>query len=376
MGQASARGQQRASQSRLRSAGGAQVAGLPDIAPAPPAAPAAAHPCGGDPAAPDAAPSGAGCLAHAPLQHCAARQPGLGSTSPSLACNFHRVYPKAACPRRYKEDRAQLHRCSPFGSSTVPAHAMATGEGAHHEFCLALQRTSAENPLLLIETPVGGAGPSPTWNMDGPAPAQGARRGLAASCPTSPTTAFLKAARPNTVCQAGLIRSARGVSSPQDASSRRQAKRQLFVQAADLAADLARLRKRIRDRLLQLPVCAGAEISPSLGCSAANSGAISLASACSRDMGASLAASPAAMSSFSMGTRVGTLQRTAPSESGDATCIPSALTPDAEEQLSVPDAAVLATSPDLASMPPRIQRIAQVCLLLHIQEIRLAELHG
>ena len=225
--------------------------------------------------------------------------------------------------------------------------------------------------MLLIETPVGGAGPSPTWNMDGPAPAQGARKGLAASCPASPATAFLKAARPNTVCQAGLIRSARASSSPQDASSRRQAKRQLFVQAADLAADLARLRKRIQDRLLQLPICAGAEMSPSHGCSAANSGAISLASACSRDMGASLAASPATMSTFNMGRSVGTLQGTAPSESDDAICNPSVLTRDAEAQLSVPDAAALATSPDLASMPPRIQRIAQVCLLLHIQRSAL-----
>ena len=236
------------------------------------------------------------------------------------------------------------------------------GVDTHHGFYFALQRTSAENPLLLIETPVGGNGPAPTWNMDGPAPAQGAHKGLAASCPTSPATAFLKAARPNTVCQAGLIRSARAGSGPQDASSRRQAKRQLFVQAADLAADLAHLRRRIQDRLLQLPVCSGAEISPSLGCSAANSGAISLASACSRETGTSLTASPAAMSSFSMGRTLGTPQSTAPSESGDATCHPSVLTHNAEAQLSVPAAAALATSPDLASMPPRIQRIAQVCL--------------
>ena len=242
------------------------------------------------------------------------------------------------------------------------------GVGAHHVFQLALQRTSAENPLLLIETPVGSAGPSPTWNMDGPAPAQGARKALAASCPASPATAFLKAARPNTVCQAGLIRSARAGSGPQDASSRRQAKRQLFVQAADLAADLARLRKRIQDRLLQLPVCPGAEISPSLGCSAANSGAISLASACSRDTGTSLTAPLADMSSFDIGRSVGTLQRIAPSGSGGATCKPLSLTDDAEGQLSAPDAAALATSPDLASMPPRIQRIAQVCPSLHIQD--------
>ena len=243
--------------------------------PAPPAAPAAAHPCGGHPAAPHAAPCGAGGLAHTPAQHCAAWQPGLGSTFPSLACNFHRVDPSLIDQGHVRSKRLDCISAHHSDQAWCLRMPWQLGVGAHHGFQLALQRTSAENPLLLIETPVGGAGPSPTWNMDGPAPAQGARRALAASCPASPATAFLKAARPNTVCQAGLIRSARAGSGPQDASSRRQAKRQLFVQAADLAADLARLRKRIQDRLLQLPVCPGAEISPSLGCSTANSGAIS-----------------------------------------------------------------------------------------------------
>ena len=204
--------------------------------------------------------------------------------------------------------------------------------------------------------------------MDGPAPAQGARKGLAASCPTSPATAFLKAARPNTVCQAGLIQSARAGSGPQDASSWRQAKRQLFAQAADLAVDLARLRKRIQDRLLQLPACPGAEMSPSPGCPAADSGAISLASACSRDAGTSLTASLAAMPSFDSGASVGVLQRSAPLGSYDAICKPYELTCGAEGQLSMTDAAAVTevTSPDLVSMPPRIQRIAQVCLQAHV----------
>ena len=129
MGQASAGGQQRASQSRLRSAGGAQVAGRADLAPAPPAAPAAAHPCSGDPAAPEAAPCGAGGLADAPAQHSAARQPGLGMASLSPACIFHAVYPKSACPRPCEKNRAGLRQRSPSRSSTVPAHNIANGCG-------------------------------------------------------------------------------------------------------------------------------------------------------------------------------------------------------------------------------------------------------
>ena len=229
-----------------------------------------------------------------------------------------------------------------------------------------LQRTSAENPLLLIETPVGGAGPGPTWNMEIPIVDVGVKKRLAASCPTTPDTAFLKAARPHTVAQAGRMPSvyAQGDSTQEDANMRRHAKRQLFAQAADLAADLARLRKRIQERLQQLPLCSGDLLNPPEVFSAANSGAVSLASACSREGGSSLAASPYRKATSELDSTVGMLRRNVLLESGETPCGP--LQMDEEErdgpsQLSMPQAAALAmnAAPDLASMPPRIQRLAQ-----------------
>ena len=138
---------------------------------------------------------------------------------------------------------------------------------------------------------------------------------------------------------------------------RRNAKRQLFAQAADLAADLARLRKRIQDRLQQLPACSGAELSQLQGCSAANSGAISVSSYCSQGTEPVVAASPNSTPSCDVSSRAGVLHRNA-SQSGH----PSGGL-GTKEEICVPHAVTLSRepSPDLASMPPRIQRIAQVC---------------
>ncbi len=138
---------------------------------------------------------------------------------------------------------------------------------------------------------------------------------------------------------------------------RRNAKRQLFAQAADLAADLARLRKRIHDRLQQLPACPGAELSQLQGCSAANSGAISLSSYCSQGTESVVVASPDSRPSCDVSSTVGMLHRKALQSrrpSGEL---------GMKEEISVPQAVTLSRgpSPDLASMPPRIQRIAQVC---------------
>lgn len=185
------------------------------------------------------------------------------------------------------------------------------------------------------------------------------RKRWAASCPTTPNTAVLKAARPHTVARAGLIQSAKAPAgrAQEDAEMRRNAKRQLFAQAADLAADLARLRKRIHDRLQQLPACSGAELSQLQGCSAANSGAISLSSFCSQGTESVVAASPKYRPSCDVSSTMGVLHRNASQSgrpSGDLRL---------REEPSVPQAVTLSRepSPDLASMPPRIQRIAQVC---------------
>ncbi len=184
----------------------------------------------------------------------------------------------------------------------------------------------------------------------------------ATSCPTTPNTAFFKAAQPHTAPRAGLIQSAKAPAGRtlEDAEMRRNAKRQLFAQAADLAADLARLRKRIQDRLQQLPACSGTELSQLQGCSVANSGALSLSSYCSQGPGSVVAASPRSRPSCDVGSTVGMLHR-AVSQSGHTPCGGLSLGEDAG-QLSMPQTAALSreASPDLASMPPRIQRIAQV----------------
>jgi len=234
-----------------------------------------------------------------------------------------------------------------------------------------LQRMSSENPLLLIETPVGGAKRGPTWNMEVPQVAPDLRKRLAASCPTTPNTAFLKVARPHAVARAGLIQSARGPagSAQKSADIRRNARRQLFAQAADLAADLARLRQRIQDRLQQLPAYSDSELSNFQGCSVANSGAISLSSHCSQAMEFSVTAPPDAMPSCDLGSTMGMLHTTV-SESGRTPCGRLDLESDAEasEELSMPQSVAVArsVSPDLESMPPRIQRIAQVSVLPYI----------
>ena len=236
---------------------------------------------------------------------------------------------------------------------------------AAHAYLFILQRTSAENPLLLIEAPVGGAGPGPTWNMEVPIVAARFKKRLAASCPTTPDTAFLKAARPHTVAQAGRIPSvyAQGDSTQEDANMQRHAKRQLFAQAADLAADLARLRKRIQERLQQLPLCSGNQLNAPEAFSGANSGAVSLASACSREGGYSLAASPYRKATSELDSTVGVLRRNLLLESGETPCRPLQVDEerDGPSQLSMPQTAALAmnAAPDLASMPPRIQRLAQ-----------------
>lgn len=214
--------------------------------------------------------------------------------------------------------------------------------------------------------------------MEGPIAALRAQKRLAASCPATPNTAFLKAARPHTVCKADRIRAAQAPAAgslQQDATARRQAKRQLFVQAADLAADLARLRKRIQDRLLHLPVCSsGSELTQPLGCSTVNSGAISLASACSRETDASLVASRGRNCSSELGSTMAVLRATALPQSANTPCRHLDLGKNVEDpvQLSAPQAAALSTaaSPDLASMPPRIQRLAQARTPAHRHSIQ------
>jgi hypothetical protein len=232
-----------------------------------------------------------------------------------------------------------------------------------------MQRISAENPLLLIETPAGGAGAGPTWNMEVPNGAAAVKRRLAASCPPTPDGAILKAARPHTVAQAGCIPSVYpqpGDSTQEDANMQRRAKRQLFAQAADLAAALARLRKRIQDRLQQLPLCSSGQLIPPEVFSAANSGAVSLASACSREGASSSTASPYRKATSELDSTVGILLRKVLLESGESPCGPLQVDEDdrnGPSPLSMPQAAMLAMSaaPDLASMPPRIQRLAQAC---------------
>ena len=188
------------------------------------------------------------------------------------------------------------------------------------------------------------------------------RKRLAASCPTTPDVAFLKAAQPSTTARAGLIQSAKAPArmAQAEAELRRHAKRQLFAQAADLAAELARLRKRIQDRLQQLPACSGAELSQLLDCSAADSGAISLSSRCSQGLDSFVGASPKSRLSGDARSTEGVLHGTA----FQAACTPlvDRGLEDEAGQLSMPQAVTLSreASPDLASMPPRIQRIAQV----------------